>query len=275
MPGEAGGWIFCAGETTIHLSISYLLSNLDWAFRMGKSFLKSAPSCLQQLFTVCAYCTHWHQTKRLQPLAIKTQLTGCCGTHWALSTARLDAAPQAWPSRSALLRVSTFAFLTGNLLPTALFRQVKTKFSQFRQRLCSVLLFAVELVCLSRSCPDWRKLPWGCCLRAWGQDNLKPTVSALLHSLSLTQFLEEHYICTFYSSPFQVPLFFILSLQPLQSCLAWHFTDGQVILQTLLGLFLISLHKSQVLWPKTTAEIIRAIPPGETTFQPVACLLVL
>lgn len=108
-------------------------------------------------------------------------------------------------------------------------------------------------VCLSLSCPDWRKLPWGCCLRAWGQDNLKPTIYAPLHSLSLTQLLEEHYISTFYSSPFQVPLFFTLSLQPLQSCLAWCLTNGQVMLETWLVLFLISVHKSQVLWPKTTA----------------------
>lgn len=276
MPGEAGGWMFCEGETTIHLSISYLLSNLDprpseWANHFWRLHPPASNSFLLYVLTVHIDtkpkgCSHWPLKHNSQGAVGRTGPSQQPG--WML---RLRHGPADLPcsgSPPLLFWLETYS-------PQLCFIRLKQNSLSFAKGCVQFCFFAVELVCLSLSCPDWRKLPWGCCLRAWGQDNLKPTVSALLHSLSLTQFLEEHYICTFYSSPFQVPLFFILSLQPLQSCLAWHFTDGQVILQTLLGLFLISLHKSQVLWPKTTAEIIRAIPPGETTFQPVACLLVL
>lgn len=69
MPGEAGGWMFYEGETTIHLSISYLLSNLDprpseWANHFWRVHPPASNSFLLYVLTVHIDtkpkgCSHW------------------------------------------------------------------------------------------------------------------------------------------------------------------------------------------------------------------------
>lgn len=103
------------------------------------------------------------------------------------------------------------------------------------------------------------------------------TLLPLLHyALSpLAQIMVEHYICTlgFFLPSDASFLFLFLSVPTglLDLTLYW----WKVALETLLELFIFSLHKPKVVEPKNTAEIIRVILPGNKRLQSIAGLLFL